>query len=395
MRLLKNKIKEKIFPSIPFLLHEASILTEKNKHLEHDILLLNNNKQHLEKEISSLSEKIKHLELEVKTTTEINTRIQSQINHLERIYIDDDIAIESSWRTYGSQFISNDKIIDSLHSPYLWDRKRPEYWLILFSVLIERKMESVVDFFIDKYLDKHDIAIAGRYFLVSTYLYDRHKHQNNNDINISAFVFRNLSNNIKNNVIEKYFKGKRVAIVGNGSSGIGLGKGDYIDSFDVVVRFNNYKTESFETDYGNRTDVWVRGSGGDDIVDRAEISNYDLIILEADYEHFPVHFNDLYSIERYIKEDNVECCNFDFGSHLKLRMESGIDFPTTGLVTLWTIINIVGKENVALFGFSFLESEPQWINSHYFNDRDDHESAMRTSAHNMEKEAHFIKKFIS
>ncbi|WP_241623241.1 glycosyltransferase family 29 protein, partial [Rosenbergiella australiborealis] len=181
-----------------------------------------------------------------------------------------------------------------------------------------------------------------------------------------------------------------VAIVGNGPSEIGKGIGYIIDSYDVVVRFNNYQIDNFSKDYGSKTNVWIRGSGGDDIMLRDDFSKYDLIILEADYEHFPIHFNDLDLIEKYIELLSTNCCNFDYNTHIELRRVSGLDFPTTGLVAIWSILNIVGKENIGLFGFSFLEEKPSSINNHYFHDRSFEESQKRTSVHDMEKESEFL-----
>lgn len=48
----------------------------------------------------------------------------------------------------------------------------------------------------------------------------------------------------------------RCLLVGNGPSLKGGGKGAIIDSFDTVIRFNNYVVEGYENDIGSRVDVW-------------------------------------------------------------------------------------------------------------------------------------------
>ncbi len=58
-----------------------------------------------------------------------------------------------------------------------------------------------------------------------------------------------------------------IAIVGNGSSGIGQGAGDAIDSRQMVIRFNNFRIEGFEADYGSRTDLIVRRREDDPSLD--------------------------------------------------------------------------------------------------------------------------------
>lgn len=48
----------------------------------------------------------------------------------------------------------------------------------------------------------------------------------------------------------------RCLLVGNGPSLKGGGKGAIIDSFDTVVRFNNYVVDGHENDVGAKTDIW-------------------------------------------------------------------------------------------------------------------------------------------
>lgn len=52
-----------------------------------------------------------------------------------------------------------------------------------------------------------------------------------------------------------WLRGKRVIIVGPAGYLQGRGKGEWIDSFDVVVRVNHAVPVSFPEDYGKRTDV--------------------------------------------------------------------------------------------------------------------------------------------
>lgn len=49
-----------------------------------------------------------------------------------------------------------------------------------------------------------------------------------------------------------------VLIVGNGPSLLGSELGVVIDSYDIVVRFNNYRTEGYEQDVGTKTTIWSR-----------------------------------------------------------------------------------------------------------------------------------------
>ncbi len=51
--------------------------------------------------------------------------------------------------------------------------------------------------------------------------------------------------------------GPRTVCVSNSASLRGSGLGARIDSFDEVVRFNNFETQGFEADVGTRTTIWV------------------------------------------------------------------------------------------------------------------------------------------
>jgi len=50
---------------------------------------------------------------------------------------------------------------------------------------------------------------------------------------------------------------KKIILVGNGTCITDKKNGELVESFDTVVRFNNYAIEGFEDYVGKRTDVWV------------------------------------------------------------------------------------------------------------------------------------------
>lgn len=53
----------------------------------------------------------------------------------------------------------------------------------------------------------------------------------------------------------RQFPRKRIAVVGNAASVLNWRAGDRIDSSDLVVRFNEARTDSFESSVGSRTDI--------------------------------------------------------------------------------------------------------------------------------------------
>lgn len=52
---------------------------------------------------------------------------------------------------------------------------------------------------------------------------------------------------------------KSCIIIGNASNILNKNLGDYIDSFNNVVRFNRFKTEDYKKDLGSRCTHWVIG----------------------------------------------------------------------------------------------------------------------------------------
>lgn len=285
LAVVKKKLRDKLIPSIQFLTNKVEELQVENDNKTKQLISLK----------SDLSIASKYI-LELKKEKEL--------------------ILESQWRTYGYKSISQDDMLKSLHTPYLWMKESPTYWMIIFSSLISLNLSDVVIKFIPKYISIHGFQMIERYLSVANCVAGIGI-DHPSCIDTAVIIYDNFKKS--NQKMIDYFSNKKVAIVGNGPSEIGKSKGTLIDDHDVVVRFNNYVIEPFSDDYGKRTDVWIRGSGGDDIIDREDLSQYDLIILEGDYEHFPIHFDDLNSIKRYIDEDGVECCNFDYQTHLILR----------------------------------------------------------------------------
>ncbi|WP_096027944.1 glycosyltransferase family 2 protein [Campylobacter lanienae] len=73
----------------------------------------------------------------------------------------------------------------------------------------------------------------------------------------------NFSKNIQQYMINsekcfiEYIKNKTIVVVGNSPVELGKNKGDIIDKFDIVIRFNNFALDRYESDYGSKTDVWA------------------------------------------------------------------------------------------------------------------------------------------
>ena len=294
------------------------------------------------------------------------------------------------WRTYGPSDELFARLEYLAQSPYQWNVQDSKIWLVYISCLLEKgKKEQALNALI-KYASKYQYKDIERYLLVAQFAYMNNLR--NEEIDKANFVYQKLEENRKNNVLAKLLENKTIAIVGNGPSEIGKSNGKEIDSHDIVIRFNNYRTDGFEADYGSKTDIWARGSGGNDVIDRKQ--KYQLVTWEADYSHWRVLYDYLDIMYRQVKGGQL-IYNFDYDCHLSLRNASGIDFPTTGLVLIWDIYQKLGSlDNVDFYGFSFCQDMPDRYATHYFNDRTKEEAIMRSEVHRIDKEAEFLKRLI-
>jgi hypothetical protein len=147
---------------------------------------------------------------------------------------------------------------------------------------------------------------------------------------------------------------KNIIIVGNGSSLLGVGLGNQIDKFDIVVRLNNFRINSYEPDVGRKMTYWaVRQSRS---------------MLQSLKEHWPI--NDIRTIKTIMavpttniytdkirllipKLDlNILSIN-EFTSNAPtaiLRTVNGISECSTGFYSIIASLQIWGKVTIVGFG---------------------------------------------
>ncbi|WP_241651005.1 glycosyltransferase family 29 protein, partial [Rosenbergiella nectarea] len=276
-------------------------------------------------------------------------------------------------------------------SQFIWDCVHYPYWLYLMSSMIEKGDKKSAEEILVKYIEKHHHKDIENYPLVSSLCVDLAI--TNENIRKSSFVLKSLYNN--RSLLKEICSNKRIALVGNGPSEIDTRNGEIIDKFDIVIRFNNFMTDGFEKDYGKKTDIWVRNSAGNDIRNKIDIGEYSAVIWEADYHHFPFHYDDLHTINSQLTLHPDKISNFDSITHQLLSKKYQITQPTTGLITLFYLVTFVRPVKIGLFGFTFKEQEPQYVNNHYFDNRSLDDAAQRLSGHDMVLESKIINAIIS
>jgi len=159
----------------------------------------------------------------------------------------------------------------------------------------------------------------------------------------------------------------RVIIVGNGSSLLERENGKIIDEFDVVVRFNSYKTRGYEVFVGEKTSIWftVNASHVDKIFDKVYVHSW-----QYDPKKCEV-YKEVYRKIPCLKITKKDADN------------TGLEYPSTGLIAIFKMLE--SFDFVTITGFDWWGKE-----EHHYGDNE-----LRGSLHDPKKEYEVIKKLES
>lgn len=297
-----------------------------------------------------------------------------------------------SWQTlqgskFGEQFGFN---IQNLELAAFWTKtKLPKNLrLVIISMFIEDKAYSKVDYLLQNYLNDYGECDLHEWLVISNYMIKNKLTENEKIINASR-LYEIFDEAEKNEILSNYLKNKKVAVVGNGPCEIGKNKGKEIDSHDVVLRFNDYSTNSeFEQDYGKKLDIWFFGIALDpNMIDRADFSKLKYLLVppfktRCFTEAFTNKMLEIHKKGIIIDSITTKC--------LAEASESiNTNFPTAGFVWLEYLDSIIGKENINIYGFNFLDENVDCNElDRYFTKR---EAIKCHSWHNFAKETEFLK----
>ena len=148
-------------------------------------------------------------------------------------------------------------------------------------------------------------------------------------------------------------EGKRIALVANSKELFTMGLGSYIDEHDIVVRFNSFMIDEYNT--GSKLDMHAN------------------IYLEPMYTNLPVKYRFIVSInksnwertvervKRY-KNSNIIDIHWPMKQGLNNNFKSAI--PTTGLNTLFLFLMCKNYEELNMIGFNFYKDGPNSVGRH-------------------------------
>ncbi len=258
--------------------------------------------------------------------------------------------------------------------------------LIYIATLIENEDYVTAKAVLLEYIKRWGLVNINKYFIVSKFAVENG--YNNVDIEKATIVYEQLLRNII--TFKNLVKDKSVAVVGNGPSEIGKRKGNEIDSHDLVIRVNNYDTQNYIEDYGQKTDIWVRGMGSVDVKDMTKDNFYQACVWATDYSQFPILYNFLDIMHRDINVNKILSLSLDKNFMRNLKMESGVFFPTTGFNILNFLLKECSCKKISAYGFSFLQESVDDYSSHYFNDRTIEEAKQKSFCHNFDLESRYL-----
>ena len=209
-------------------------------------------------------------------------------------------------------------------------------------------------------------------------------------------------------MLENYIQGKKIIIVGPSPHLIGKQKGSFIDSFDTVIRVNEFGiTPDLEKDYGSRTDISFLTLSEEAIqiyLQMKEDVNYEnlkLIVHPRDEYNFNplTNIREEINVKEYYKLLNL---NVDFYQITEPSFKKRFDifecFPSTGSLAMIEILNYKFSE-LYICGFSFYTTKYRYTpkGMEYFRipKKNQHKHNFRQGGHNTRQEIKILKKYIN
>lgn len=145
----------------------------------------------------------------------------------------------------------------------------------------------------------------------------------------------------------------RCLIIGNGTSVLDVERGEEIDKFDTVVRFNSYKTKGYEKHVGQKTDIWATCN----LQHINKIDTYKEVIA-----HSWSVGEDNCKIYKQLNDKRGDTWKIPADLWRRLKQDYGVYHPSTGLLVIFLMLE--RYDEVWLHGFDWWNRE-----EHHYSDR--------------------------
>jgi hypothetical protein len=161
---------------------------------------------------------------------------------------------------------------------------------------------------------------------------------------------------------------RKILVIGNGPSVLNHKVGDLIDTYDDVVRFNNYELKTYEEFVGTKTTILARRACDDVKLHPSELFNKVLCFIT-----YCKWTDGMTKVARDVKSFYGEKC--EIVSWLKCREigeQIGLQQPhkewaSIGVLTIALLVERFGADNITIHGFDGLNSLGEREVFHYFN----------------------------
>jgi len=250
--------------------------------------------------------------------------------------------------------------------------------LELASAAVENQQYNIAEHWFNKNPRNFEILknyLPLRFFLQNKYsILDEEDLKSMRNIVQPSMSLRNLIVKNKNSY----------CIVGNSPNVMGKKMGKRIDSYNLVIRFNNFSTsEDYIEDIGSKTDVWVRMLPTSLITQKPNRNMKLIVFTGANSLNRSISKHDsLFGLSR--AGYNIDFFEKDIFFELQKKIGAP---PSSGLVICYTIFKILGDiSSRDVYGLSMGEEFSKY-NSYHCSDKE----AKPADRHRWEKEKEIFK----
>ncbi len=144
-----------------------------------------------------------------------------------------------------------------------------------------------------------------------------------------------------------------LCVVGNSPCEMGKGKGDFIDSHDLVIRFNNFSVNyPFSKDYGTKTNVWAKTTRFLEI-ERRNVKDFDLVLISGSNTYHRSNIGYTFYQECVDQGIPVDIFPSSVAFDVTQKLEA---LPSAGIVLIAYLHSILGPlDPKSILGFSFTD----------------------------------------
>lgn len=159
------------------------------------------------------------------------------------------------------------------------------------------------------------------------------------------------------------FKDKSIIVVGNSPSLLSQKKGNEIDKFDIVIRFNRFETENLEEYTGIKTDIWVLNFKTLRLIEHGFENKAKKMLVQGTFENFDKEIKEY--AKHLSKIQKIPNCFLVEKNQLSVaKTKNQTDYIlTSGLNTIIILLEICKVSKLYITGFDFLKDKN---NLHYY-----------------------------